>query len=192
MNKETIEFLKSLQYEMKTQEHDYQAHPRFWTVGHYKWELAREGEGDRLAYYDSDAGEYNNVESLREDFFEQLKGMREEGLSDEEILDELGVSHDSYFFDDLEHVEDDDYEFMEFYKAYIKEDIDVFDERKVHVCNNDTFFLTKAECQRHIDANHYHYLEPHTYARTLFRCPNMEKIIKIIEETDWNKVEVRE
>ena len=192
MDKETIGFLKQLQHEMKTQDHQYQAHPRFWTVGHYKWELAREGEGDRLAYYDPNAAEYGSVESLREDFFEKLNSMKEEGMSEEDILDELGVNHDTYFFDDLKNVEDDDYDFIEIYKAYVDDEIDYFDERKVHVCNNDTFFLTKSECQRHIDANYYHYFEPHTYARTLFRCPTMNKLIRIIEETDWDKVEVKE
>lgn len=189
---ETIEFLKQLQHKMKTQEHDYQASPRFWTVGHYKWELAREGEGDRLACYDHNAAEYCSVESLRLHFFEELDAMREEGMSDTEILEEWGLDEESHAIDDLAHCRDDDYEFIEMYKEYIDEDIDYFDERKVHVCDNDTFFLTKEECQRHIELNHYHYYEPHTYARTLFRCPTMEKLIKIIEETDWDKVKMED
>lgn len=182
-----LEFFKKLQNEMKTQETDYQAAPRFWTVGHYKWELARDGNGDRLSYYDSHSGGYGGVESFRKKFFEELDGMRKEGMSNEEILNEYGLDDESCALDDLENCRDDDYEFIEMYKEYINEDIEYFDERKVHVCNNDTFFLTKEECQRHIDANNYHYLEPHTYARTLFRCPTMEKLISMIEETDWDK-----
>lgn len=188
MKKEDIKWLSQLQSAMKNQHNDYQASPRFWTVGHYKWELAREGEGDRLSYYDSNAAHYGSVESLREEFYEELDVMRKEGMTEEEILVELGLSDDSPALDDFDVVRDDDYEFIEIYKIYI-EDVDCFDERKVHVCNNDTFFLTKEECQRHIESNHYHYLEPHTYARTLFRCPTMEKLMNIIEETDWNKVE---
>ena len=119
---------------------------------------------------------------MKEMLFNMSKGDRILALDENEI----------YILEHDVKADDSEYEFMEFYKCYIKEDIDCFDEKKVHVCNNDTFFLTRSECQRHIDANHYHYLEPHTYARTLFRCPTMSKIIKIIEETDWDKVEVKE
>ncbi|WP_308729404.1 hypothetical protein [Bacillus atrophaeus] len=36
MNKD-IQFLKELQNELKTQDHDSQAAPHFWSIGDYKW-----------------------------------------------------------------------------------------------------------------------------------------------------------
>lgn len=187
---DVIEFFKTLQCEMKTQDTDYQASPRFWTVGYYKWERVADGCGDRWSIFDGNNSEMYDAESFRKDFLSKLDVMKSDGLSNEEILKEWGLSDESYALDDLKYSIDDDYEFCEWYKNYIDEEIDIFEEAKVHHCNNDAFFLTKSECQKHIDANHYHYLEPHTYARTLFRSPTMEKLIGIIEETDWDRVKM--
>lgn len=45
-------------------------------------------------------------------------------------------------------------------------------------------FLTQAACQDHIDENYYHYKEPHTYAWTAWRNPEMVSVMQhIIKES---------
>ncbi|WP_242159572.1 hypothetical protein, partial [Bacillus cereus group sp. BfR-BA-01431] len=50
MNKD-IQFLKDLQQELKTQEIDCQASPRFWTLMDYKWVVTAEGYHERTSLY---------------------------------------------------------------------------------------------------------------------------------------------
>ena len=49
----------------------------------------------------------------------------------------------------------------------------------------DTMFITKKSCQEHIEKNGYHYKQPHTYAMTAWRNPEVERLYKILKETDW-------
>ncbi|AWD87966.1 MULTISPECIES: hypothetical protein [Bacillus] len=46
-----IQFLKELQQELKNQDNDGQAAPRFWTVGDYEWVEAREENAERYSVY---------------------------------------------------------------------------------------------------------------------------------------------
>ncbi|CAM4127079.1 hypothetical protein BASU183_18115 [Bacillus subtilis] len=46
-----IQFLKELQQELKYQDSDGQASPRFWTVGDYEWVEAREENAERYSVY---------------------------------------------------------------------------------------------------------------------------------------------
>lgn len=46
-----IQFLKELQQELKYQDRDGQASPRFWTVGDYEWVEAREENAERYSVY---------------------------------------------------------------------------------------------------------------------------------------------
>jgi hypothetical protein len=48
---EEIKFLKELQEELKTQDTDYQAAPRFWTVGDYRWIRTSEDDAERYSVY---------------------------------------------------------------------------------------------------------------------------------------------
>ena len=48
-------------------------------------------------------------------------------------------------------------------------------------------FITKESCKNHIRLNGYHYHNPHTYAMTAWRSPEVEKLWKLLEETDWEK-----
>ncbi|NFH00733.1 hypothetical protein FC831_10480 [Clostridium botulinum] len=50
----------------------------------------------------------------------------------------------------------------------------------------DTMFLTLRECQERIKRNSYHYNHP--YAMTAFRSPQVEKLYKILQETNWNEL----
>ena len=54
MNKE-IDFLKELQKELKTQNHDSQASPRFWTVADYEDRVVGDGYHDKVEIYSPDS-----------------------------------------------------------------------------------------------------------------------------------------
>lgn len=50
----------------------------------------------------------------------------------------------------------------------------------------NTMFLTLRECKEHIQANDYHYRNPHPYAMTAWRSPQVEKLIEILQTADWD------
>ena len=62
-------------------------------------------------------------------------------------------------------------------------------ERKVTRNASDTFFLTLREAQKHIARNSYNYREnPHPYAMTAWRSPQVEQLYKILQEVDWGQL----
>lgn len=166
MNKEQIEFLVKLQNELKTQENDCQANPRFWVVAQYKMETCWKENSDELYYCDID-GCYES--------FEELLTYLKENFTDEDFSDV-----DDFFDLELDH----------------PDAIDGFNEvpmHKVHIIEKDTFFLTKRECQEHIKRNSYHYNDTvHTYAMTAWRSPQVEQLIVTLSKANfarWEKVE---
>jgi len=52
----------------------------------------------------------------------------------------------------------------------------------------DPMFLTKKECEDHIERNGYNYSEPHSYAMTAFRSPQVEKLYDVLQNTDWESL----
>lgn len=54
---EDLKFLKELQKELKTQEVDGQAAPRYWVVMDYEWKVTANGYHDRVSVYDPNEGE---------------------------------------------------------------------------------------------------------------------------------------
>ena len=56
--------------------------------------------------------------------------------------------------------------------------------------DENTMFLTLRECKEHIEANSYHYNKPHPYAMTAWRSPQVERLYKILQNTNWNESEV--
>lgn len=64
----------------------------------------------------------------------------------------------------------DDYERDEFHKVGIRE---------VEI-THDLAFLTREAAQRHIDANRHHYRKPYTWARGVWRDPEMSKLFEAL------------
>lgn len=163
---DSIEFLQTVGVEMKTQEHDSQAEPRFWVVAENKREFGiDDGYADGEVACGTDGETYDTVE----EFIEFL------------------VENEYLFRDDIE--EDYDYDFEEI--------INLLDDSDFHTCGYrdepnsivpDTFFITKAECKQHISLNHYHYKNPHTYAMTAWRSPQVEMLYEILQNTDWEYI----
>lgn len=171
MTKEQIEFLNALQNELNTQEKDCQADPRFWVVAQYEWQTTMPGCEEETHYYDSEAA--NTYES-----FEYLiEGIKERfGVAFE---DEDGTYVDYSEINNYFDLPDE-----------VKESITEIPVAKVHVIKENTFFLTKAECKKHIEKNYYHYNDSvHTYAMTAWRSPQVEKLYKILQEADFSKLE---
>ncbi|PHI49672.1 hypothetical protein B9T64_06730 [Bacillus halotolerans] len=165
-----IQFLKELQQELKNQDNDGQAAPRFWTVGDYEWVEAREENADRYSVYLP----YIAEAYVLDDYLEDLK---EDSELSKEALTELKK-------DDLDDP-------IEWIQKYIDEEADLIPERKVHIVRPDTMFLTKAEAKAHIKLNRHHYTsEAHTYAMTAWRAPKVERLLKILETFDWSSITI--
>ncbi|MGG1017335.1 hypothetical protein ABE169_19540, partial [Bacillus subtilis] len=88
MNKD-IQFLKELQNELKTQDRDSQAAPRFWTVGDYEWVEAREENAERYSVYLP----YIAEAYVFDNYLEEIK---EDSELSKEALTELQEIEDDY------------------------------------------------------------------------------------------------
>ncbi|QHM88835.1 hypothetical protein DXY21_02909 [Bacillus velezensis] len=163
-----IQFLKELQQELKNQDNDGQAAPRFWTVGDYEWVEAREENAERYSVYLP----YIAEAYVLDDYLEDLK---EDSELSKEALTEL--KNDD--FDDP----------IEWIQKYIDEEAELIPERKVHIVRPDTMFLTKEEAKSHINLNNHHYTsEVHTYAMTAWRAPKVERLLNLLETFNWDSI----
>jgi hypothetical protein len=168
---EDIQFLKELQEELKTQDHDVQAAPRYWTVGDYKMVGCPEGYQDTYHVGLPDKEYYDDLEEL-------LKEIESDKLEDfsEEAQDEfkeIGCEESA----------------LDWIKEYYDKDAYLIPVKEEHIIHPNTMFLTKAEAKRHIELNHYHYSKKvHTYAMTAWRAPKVERLLKILETFNWDSV----
>jgi hypothetical protein len=170
MKSEDIKFLKELQQELKTQETDYQASPRFWVVRQEVREYGLEdGYTDGFEIYNSDDCEV----VLDPGDIEEIKEWMLENFDNE--FNEEDFEYINDFEEAIELLND---------KGYDKYRLVGY--RTVHKIVENTFFLTKEECKRHIESNHYHYNKPHTYAMTAWRSPQVERLWSILENADWS------
>lgn len=178
ITKEDIEFLKNLQHEMLTQEFDSEAAPRYWVVAQHERQYGCDSDyASGCSMYDSSAADLV-------------------GDTVEEVIEHVKV-----YYDHECKADEDEYEdllTMESLADYLNKH--VADNFRVNyysmdrsVRQNGSIFLTKRECQEHIQMNRYHYNETvHTYADTSWRSPQFEKLIEILENVDFEKLEERE
>ncbi|MEC5241160.1 hypothetical protein P9C03_28095 [Bacillus mycoides] len=176
MNKD-IKFLKDLQQELKTQETDGNASPRFWVIKDYRIVPGNEN-------YDSGHEErfFNDGDHVVFSDFDDLKNFLEEYFEDEDLQNI--VNDESENFDELwEYVEDNMNECGYFSTAFVKEEGFIVP---------DTMFLTKEEAKRHLELNNYHYTsKAHTYAMTAWRAPKVERLLNILETFDWESISTK-
>lgn len=169
---DNIQFLKELQHELKTQENDGQAAPRYWTVGDYKMVDCLDGCHDE--YY---------VNAPNREYSGEINALLEYIKSDE--MDELSSEATGEFYE----IECDD-SAIEWLKKHYDEDAELIPVKEVHFVHPNTMFLTKAEAKRHIELNHYNYSpKAHTYAMTAWRAPKVERLLKILETFDFDRLE---
>ena len=176
MNKE-IDFLKELQKELKTQNHDSQASPRFWTVADYEDRVVGDGYHDKVEIYSPDS-------CTSQSLVEAIEELKEYGKSSLYELDRDSLRV-------IELYEDGENDILELYQEYIDKDAYMVYLEKTHIIKPNTMFLTKQEAKDHIRLNNYHYTsEAHTYAMTAWRSPKVEKVLDILENFDWDKMEM--
>lgn len=169
--KESIEFLKELQEELRTQETDCQAAPRFWVVGDYRMVPTMDGCHDE--YYLSSPGEdyYGSLE----DFFKILEEEDLINLEAKEEYEEINCEITA----------------IEWINKHLDKNAELVPVMEEHFIHQNTMFLTKKEAQEHIKANSHHYSpKAHTYAMTAWRAPKVEKLLKILETFDWDSIEI--
>lgn len=168
MNK-SIDFLKELQKELREQDNDCQAAPRFWTVGDYRWVSCSEDNAERYSIYIPDDGESYELQ----DYLAEEKDNEELSEEAREAFEEIECETSA----------------LEWIQEYRHADASMWAEKQEHCIAPSTMFLTKAEAKRHIELNHYHYTKKaHTYAMTAWRAPKVEKLLEILENFNWESI----
>ena len=173
MKKSDAEFMTKLKHELLTQPTDMQAAPRHWGIIEEKKIFGMHPDAaDDWRVFDCSSccvvGNENDLESVVAEFVDP-DGYN---LGDEEEFDCL----------DVDEVVERANELMDSTGSVTFE---VQYYRTKYIVNPDHVFLTKKACLEHIEKYGYNYSEPKPYALTAYRCPEYERLLKIITETDW-------
>lgn len=166
IQKDDAQFLRDLQNELLTQPNDGNADPVYWGVMEKCEVLTRDFDGEARIPYDD--GAYS-VEELVKEIKDALPDYDEDTRNVWKEVDK----------EDAQDVADfavDTLNWTSIYNEYIYY---VKDEEKVSIYSGA--FLTKRECQKHINANKHHYNEPHTYAMTAYRNYELARLLKILK-----------
>ena len=183
MNKEDIQFLKDLQNEMLTQDHVCQADPRFWVVMQTVRDYWVDDNIDGISIYDTDGCDTvfeGSLEELPEWLNKNFDCIKSCEYGDDSITF-IFDDEDEYYISDIQDIK----EFLDNY-AYEQYSVCYYRDRNEIVEN--TMFLTLKECKEHIEANHYHYNNPRSYAMTVWRSPQVERLYKILQNTEWDEL----
>lgn len=170
---EDIQFLKDLQKELQTQDHDSQAAPRFWTVGDFHMVECAEGNHDSYRISMPNKDYYGDLNTFLEGIKNEVQDM--DKYSKQAKKEFTAIACEVTALDWVtEHYDED---------AYLTP------VREEHFIQQSTMFLTKAEAKEHIELNHHHYSErSHTYAMSAWRAPKVERLLQILETFDWDKI----
>ncbi len=160
------EFLKDLQYELRTQTNDGNADPVYWGVAEDCDVLAREGDGD--PYLTTDDGLITLQEAVR--------------LIESEVEDDDGLE-EKWF--EINKTDADDVSY--FIREVLKWDFHevVWLKKEMRISQETGAFLTKRACERYIKGNAYHHDNPRTYAMTAWRNPEFEQFMDIFKEINF-------
>ena len=188
MNKEDIEFMKNLKEEMLTQDKVCQADTRFWVVMQTVKDYWVDDNIDGICIYNEDLSE-NVFEGDLEELTEWIKKEFDDIIEKCEYngynINIICKHKDEYFIDDIDSIK----EFLEEYNPS-RYEYSFCNYREREEIAENTMFLTLRECKEHIEANSYHYNKPHPYAMTAWRSPQVERLYKILQNTNWNESEV--
>ena len=183
MKFDDIKFLKELQHEMLTQDTICQASPRFWVVMQTVRDYWVDDDVDGICIYDMNGSESafegeleNIVDWIKKEFDVVQKCECDNGYLEIVCKDE-----NEFFISDISEIKD-------FLEEYASEQYSVCNYRDREEIAQNTMFLTLRECKEHIEANHYHYNKPRSYAMTAWRSPQVERLFKILETADWENI----
>lgn len=184
MNKEDKEFLKDLQHIMLTQDTVGQADPRFWVVRHlvrtYGIENGYDITGSSIVH------EGESIADNLEELCEYIKSTFEDKEINIKYINDGTVEY-AILNDDIKFFSINDLvEYIE--QEFDYDDISIVNYKDAYQIAEDTMFLTLEECEKHIKTNWYHYKKPHPYAMTAWRSPQVERLFKILQNTNWDDI----
>ncbi|NFO86113.1 hypothetical protein FDC58_04815 [Clostridium botulinum] len=183
MKKEDREFLKNLQHEMLTQDTVGQADPRFWVVMEKRriYGMNDDYDIDGRVIIGTDGEEIeSDMNSLYDFLHDELDiDCRLDRISGQ---CKLCINVDDKILKNIRDVMD----YIDEYTSY--DQYSLVNYREEDYIAEDTMFITLRECEKHIQANSYHYKRPIPYAMTAWRSPQVERLYKILQETKWNGV----
>ena len=182
MKKEDREFLKELQHEMLTQDTVCQANPRFWVVMQNIKEYWVDDNTDGIFVSSKSDCETVFEGELKElvNWIKEIDGVKD--CKYDVCFVEFEYENEEYSIGDVNDLQNflDDYDKDEYNVGYYR--------IREEICQN-TMFLTNRECKEHIKSNSHHYNSTaHSYAMTAWRSPQVERLYKILENTDWNSL----
>jgi hypothetical protein len=184
MQKEDREFLKELQHEMLTQDTVCQANPRFWVVVQEVKDYWVDDNVDGVCIFDTDACEnvFEGEVKTLVDWIKKEFDMVQSCNCDNGYIEIVCDDGNEYFTDDITEIRD-------FLDEYASGKYSICNYRNREEIVQDTMFLTLRECKEHIKSNKHHYNKTaHSYAMTAWRSPQVEKLYKILEQTDWDNI----
>lgn len=188
MRKEDIEFLQALKNEMLTQDTVGQADPRFWVIMQQEQETWVSDNTDGIFIYDCCnenvlfEGDYLSDE-FKKWFIEFVEDRTKEIIEIEEINFDLHFTFNNSCFCifDIKDLEI-------FINENCNTEVSIGYYRLKNVIKEDTLFLTKREAEEHLKRNSYHYNDTaHPFAMTAWRSPQVERLYKILQNTEWEK-----
>lgn len=188
INKQDIDFLKSLQYEMLTQDTVGQASPRFWVIMQEEKDYWVEDSCDGMFIYDCYSGDTLFEGEL---YSEEFKKWFVDFINNEtgNMINNIENFIDiSFEYDEEEFYISNIKDLKEFLNVKCGIDVSIGYYRIYDDIKKDTMFLTYREAKEHIRKNHYHYRQPHPYAMTAWRSPQVEKLYEILENVDFDKL----
>lgn len=168
MNKEELSKLRD---EMKSQDNAATAHPLFVV---FDWERVPTEEGYSDDYEYIEMVEGVTIAENKEELIEYIKSQEFETT----LSPDFNAMRESNIFDWLTH-------YIAFFgnkEARIE---------KVHYLKKEVFvnaFFTRKAAQAFINANHYHYKEPHIYVASMWRNYEMQAIRNAIIEEEFEIV----
>ncbi|UPI11969.1 hypothetical protein [Bacillus phage SBSphiJ1] len=178
---EEIQFLKDLQQELKTQDKDCQAAPRFWALMDYRWVETSPDEYERISIVFPEEYEDYVLDDLVSDIINYNPDCSYCYTVDHDAIDDLREMED-YFMTDED-------ELLKWFQTNIDSEAYLVYTKEEEFIVPNTMFLTKQEAKNHIKVNHYHYTSKvHTYAMTAWRAPKVEKLLNILENFDWDSL----
>ena len=184
MNKQDLEFLIDLQHELNTQENDGNADPLYWGIIEDVTRPAYDGCGDGFfAVYDGESYYDYNIDTLKEILSDEAVEFNDEELSDEELeerlAEKLAEINAAVTLHGLKELFDDEIELYDYESTY-------------EVITGTGAFLTKREAKRYAETYYYNHKNARTYALTAYRNFELERLLKILKETNWETMEVTE
>lgn len=182
LTEENIKFLTTLSTEMREQDSLCTAAPRLWVIRDVKMIPTSDDYADGYQAFDDD-----NCEDLySEDLDEKILLMiEEEGI---EVVNDFIKRNESMNLQ-ISQLTDWDLDMKVELLGLFGNSIRLVPySEEIFVTDTAGSFLTQKAAQEHINANKHHYTDKvHTYCIQSWRNPEIERLVDILEKTDWGQ-----